>query len=89
MSRAPASLSGSADPCQPEAVSGEEIPMGFDIVEILDDYIAADNPRKWAKLASAVDSRRLELSVLREILVELRRLNGNLRGLASSGRAGE
>jgi hypothetical protein len=63
--------------------------MGVDIVEALEDYIAADNPRKWAKLSSTVDSRRLELSLLREILLELRRLNDNVRGLASLSQAGD
>lgn len=57
--------------------------MGVDIVEALEDYIATDNPRKWAKLSSTVDSRRLELSLLKEMLLEMRRLNDNVRGLAS------
>ncbi len=57
--------------------------MGIDIVEVLDDFIPNDNPRKWAKLSSTVDSRRLELSLLKEILLELRKLNENVRGLSS------
>jgi hypothetical protein len=63
--------------------------MGMDIVEVLDDFIPMDNPRKWAKLSSTVDSRRLELSLLREILLELRKLNENVRGLTSLGRHGD
>ena len=63
--------------------------MAVDIVEALDDYIAPDNPRKWAKLSSTVDSRRLELSLLREILLELRRLNENVAGLTQLSRVGE
>ncbi len=48
--------------------------MGKDIVELLESYIPADEPRKWAKLSSTVESRRLELMLLREILLELRTL---------------
>ena len=48
--------------------------MPEDIVDLLEDYIPADNRRKWAKLASTVDSRRLELLLLREILLELRKI---------------
>ncbi len=57
--------------------------MGIDIVEVLEDFIPSDNPRKWAKLSSTVDSRRLELSLLKEILLELRKLNENVRGMSS------
>ena len=46
-----------------------------DIVDILEDYVTADNPNRWAKLNSTVESRRLELMLLREILLELRQLN--------------
>ncbi len=49
--------------------------MAKDVIEIVNDYIAEDNPRKWAKLSSTVESRRLELLLLREILLELRALN--------------
>ena len=49
--------------------------MAKDIVEVLDGYIPADDPRQWAKLSSTVESRRLELTLLREILIELRELN--------------
>lgn len=49
--------------------------MTTDVVDMLESYIPADDPRKWAKLASTVESRRLELLLLREILLELRRLN--------------
>ncbi|MDD5288810.1 MAG: hypothetical protein PHY28_06865 [Dehalococcoidales bacterium] len=49
--------------------------MAKDVIEIVDDYIAEDNPKKWAKLASTVESRRLELLLLKEILLELRALN--------------
>jgi len=49
--------------------------MAKDIIDLLEDYVPADNPRKWAKLSSTVDSRRLELLLLREILLELRKMN--------------
>lgn len=49
--------------------------MTRDILEILDEYVAEGNPRKWAKLSSTVESRRLELLLLKEILLELRALS--------------
>ena len=49
--------------------------MAEDIIDLLEEYIPADNRRKWAKLSSTVDSRRLELLLLREILLELRKMN--------------
>lgn len=48
--------------------------MARDVVELLEDYVA-DDPIRWGKLSSQVTSRRLELLVLREILLELRKLN--------------
>ena len=47
----------------------------IDIIDLLEDYIPADNRRKWAKLQSTIDSRRLELLLLKEILLELRKMN--------------
>jgi len=49
--------------------------MARDIIELLEDYVSADNPKKWAKLSSTVESRRLELLLLKEILLELREMN--------------
>ncbi|MBI4295258.1 MAG: hypothetical protein HY669_03735 [Chloroflexi bacterium] len=49
--------------------------MAKDVLELVDDYVSPDQPRRWNKLASTIDSRRLELLLLREILVELRKLN--------------
>ena len=46
-----------------------------DIIDLLEDYIPADNPKKWARLSSTVGSRRLELLLLKEILLELRKIN--------------
>ena len=49
--------------------------MAKDVIDLLEDYVPADNRRKWAKLSSTVDSRRLELLLLREILLELRKIS--------------
>lgn len=46
-----------------------------DIVEQLEDFIPQDRPRKWAKLSSTIEYRRLHLALLKEILVELRKAN--------------
>lgn len=54
--------------------------MAKDIVDLLEEYIPADNQRKWAKLSSTVDSRRLELLLLREILLELRKIKEAMQG---------
>ena len=60
--------------------------MAKDIIDLLEDFIPEDNRRKWAKLSSTVDSRRLELLLLREILTELRELRKLMQGkLASPG----
>ena len=53
----------------------KELAMAEDIIDLLENYIPVDNQRKWAKLSSTVDSRRLELLLLREILLELRKMN--------------
>ena len=49
--------------------------MAEDIVNLLESYVAADSPKKWAKLSSTVESRRLELLLLKAILLELREMN--------------
>ncbi len=48
--------------------------MPEDIIERVDKYIAGDETR-WAKLSSTVQYRAMELGLLREVLVELRKLN--------------
>jgi len=48
--------------------------MDRDVVELVAGYIS-DDPAKWGKLASDVQWRRMQLLLLREILVELRKLN--------------
>ncbi len=47
-----------------------------DVVELVDEFVTASDRRRWAKLSSTINSRALELLLLREILVELRKLNG-------------
>ena len=42
--------------------------------EIVEQYLS-DDTKTWAKLASEVNWRRLELLLLREILLELKKLN--------------
>ena len=50
--------------------------MATDIVNLVDKYISMDSsPQKWTKLSSTVTSRGLELLLLKEILIELRKLN--------------
>ena len=48
--------------------------MSPDITEIVEPYLSED-PARWAKLASDVQWRRLQLLLLREILLELRTSN--------------
>jgi len=48
--------------------------MSRDIVELVEPFLS-DDPSRWGKLASDVQWRRLQLLLLREILVELRTLN--------------
>jgi hypothetical protein len=47
--------------------------MSQDVLELLEGYLTED-PAKWAKLASDVQWRRLQLMLLREILIELRKV---------------
>ena len=49
--------------------------MGRDVLEQLEPYLS-DDPAKLSKLASEAQFRRLQLLLLKEILIELRRLNG-------------
>jgi hypothetical protein len=48
--------------------------MAQDIVELVEPFLS-DDPSRWAKLSSDVQWRRMQLLLLREILVELRKLN--------------
>jgi len=59
--------------------------MGRDVVELVEPYLSED-PTRWAKLASDIQWRRLQLLLLREILIELRELN---RRIMKEGRASD
>ena len=48
--------------------------MSKDIMGMLDGFLS-EEPAKWAKLASDIQWRRLQLLLLREILVELKKMN--------------
>ncbi|HEY43439.1 MAG TPA: hypothetical protein G4O11_05585 [Anaerolineae bacterium] len=48
--------------------------MSKDVVEMFEEFLS-DEPAKWAKLSSDIQWRRLQLLLLREILIELRKLN--------------
>ncbi len=52
--------------------------MAQDVAELTQEYLS-DDPLKWAKLASDINWRRLQLLLLREILIELRKLNQTTR----------
>ena len=49
------------------------------IVEELEKFIPPEEPKKWAKLASTVNYRRLQLLLLKEILLELREIKAALK----------
>ncbi len=53
--------------------------MSKDIAEMIEEYVPED-PTRWGKLSSEIQWRRLQLMLLREILVELRKLNQALPG---------
>ena len=48
--------------------------MSKDVLGMLDGFLS-EEPAKWAKLASDVQWRRLQLLLLREILIELKKMN--------------
>ena len=48
--------------------------MPRDVVKLVEEYLSED-PIKWGKLASTIQWRRQQLLLLREILLELRKLN--------------
>jgi len=52
--------------------------MAQDVAELAQEYLS-DDPLKWARLASDINWRRLQLLLLREILIELRKLNQTTR----------
>ena len=60
--------------------------MSRDVAELVEPYLS-DDPTRWGKLASDVQWRRLQLLLLREILLELRKLNRE--GSEEEAREGE
>ncbi|MFB0533771.1 MAG: hypothetical protein ACETWR_02195 [Anaerolineae bacterium] len=59
--------------------------MGRDVAELVEPYLS-EEPARWSKLASNIQWRRLQLLLLREILIELRKLS---RGGLKQEEAGE
>lgn len=51
--------------------------MAQDVVQLVEPYLS-DDPTRWGKLSSEIQYRRLELLLLRDILLELRKLNARL-----------
>ena len=49
--------------------------MAQDVLELVEEYMPGTNQIRWSKLSSSITSRRLELLLLREILLELRKIN--------------
>jgi len=47
--------------------------MARSAIEITEEFLS-DDPKKWGKLASDITYRRLELLLLRDILIELKSL---------------
>lgn len=62
--------------------------MTQDVAALVERYLSED-PTRWAKLASDIQWRRLQLLLLREILLELRKLSreGSKQEEAGSPRA--
>lgn len=58
--------------------------MPRDITELIEEYLSED-PIKWAKLSSDIQWRRLQLLLLREILMELRKLARESSGNGVAG----
>jgi len=48
--------------------------MAKSVEELVGEYLS-DDPKRWGKLSSNINYRRLELLLLREILLELKKLN--------------
>lgn len=45
--------------------------MSQDVAELVEGFLS-DDPSRWAKLSSDIQWRRLQLLLLRELLIELR-----------------
>jgi hypothetical protein len=51
--------------------------MPQDVAQLVERYLSED-PIRWGRLASDIQWRRLQLLLLREILLELRGLRGKI-----------
>lgn len=51
--------------------------MSQDVAQMVERYLTSDASR-WARLASTVQYRRLQVLLLRAILLELRKMNGDV-----------
>jgi hypothetical protein len=60
--------------------------MSKDVVEAVEAFVS-DDPTTWGKLSSEIQFRRLQLLLLREILIALRELRF-ARAEASTGESG-
>jgi hypothetical protein len=49
--------------------------MTADVTDLIEPFLS-DDQRKWGRLASDINYRRLHLLLLREILLELRKQGG-------------
>jgi hypothetical protein len=56
--------------------------MARSALEITEEYLS-DDAKKWGKLSSDISYRRLELLLLREILLELQKLNRDKAGAST------
>jgi len=50
-----------------------------DAIDELEAFIPKEEPRKWAKLSSTIQYRRLQLLLLKEIVLELRKISSLLK----------
>ena len=51
--------------------------MSDNVLQLVGEFLD-DDPSKWGRLSSNIQHRRMELLLLREILIELRALNQKL-----------
>ncbi len=49
-----------------------------DIIDEIEAFIPKEEPKKWAKLSSTIQYRRLQLLLLKEILAEMRKISTEL-----------
>ncbi len=62
--------------------------MPQDVTKLLEEYLSED-PIRWGKLASNIQWRRLQLLLLREILLQLRTLHQELIKSRARGNKGD